>query len=131
MFKCLHHIRFISICFVGAHVSFVLFVCIYVYRCQTPFHYQTYVSFTIVTIGALEEQELLTGPKHIRLPPLFCGDRIALSIVLCIVISITVFVCVSFSIAIRFVLRITVSAYPFGIFIMLLQIEHTPPSPQC
>jgi hypothetical protein len=54
VFKCLHDIRFffIPICFVGAHVLIMLFVFIYVYRCQTQFPYQTYVSFTIVTIGA-------------------------------------------------------------------------------
>jgi hypothetical protein len=54
VFKCLQHIRFVfsPICFVGAHGFIVLFVFIYVYRCQTQFPYQTYMLFTIVTIGA-------------------------------------------------------------------------------
>jgi hypothetical protein len=36
----------------GAHVLIVLFVFIYVYRSQTWFPYQTYVSYTIAMIGA-------------------------------------------------------------------------------
>ena len=80
----------------GAHGLIVLFVFIYVYRCQTRFPYQTYVSFTIATIGATRRTGTAYRPKLIRLPPLFCGVCITLSIVSCNVISIIVFVFVSF-----------------------------------
>ena len=54
MFICLQAIRFVFtlICFVGVHALIVLFIFIYVYRCQTQFPYQTYVLFTIAMIGA-------------------------------------------------------------------------------
>jgi hypothetical protein len=44
-----------------------------VYRCQTRFPYQTYVLFTIAMIGATRGTGTAYRPKHIRLPPLFCG----------------------------------------------------------
>ena len=127
VFKCLLDIR-VVFALVGTHVLFVLLVFIYAYRCQPRFPYQTYVSFTIVTIGPLKEQEQLTGPKNIRLPPLFSGVRTVLSIVLYSILSIVVFVFVCFfSIDIMRFLRITASDYPFCIFTILLQIEHPPP----
>ena len=51
----------------------MLFVFIYAYWCQTRFPYQTYVLFTIVTIGVTRGTGTAYRPKHIRLPPLLCG----------------------------------------------------------
>ena len=68
----------------GAHVLIVLFVFIYVYRGQTWFPYQTYVSYTIAMIGATRwtgtaywsethtfTPVVLWSWYYIRLPPLF------------------------------------------------------------
>ena len=126
----------------GAHGLIMLFVFIYVYRCQTLFPYQTYVSFTIAMIGATRGTGTAYRSKLIRLPPLFCGVCITYVYPRCLVefvlhtftpvvswslyYSINSFVlyrslflslCL-FSIAIMCVLRMTASDYPFCIFII-------------
>jgi len=74
---------------------------------------------------SIEDQELLTGPKHIRVPQLV--EFVFLYQSFCAVLYRSLFLSVClFSIAIMCVLRITTSDYPFDIFIIVLQIEHTP-----
>jgi hypothetical protein len=69
----------------GAHGLIMLFVFIYVYRCQTLFPYQTYVSFTIAMIGATRGTGTAYRSKLIRLPPLFCGVCITYVYTRCLV----------------------------------------------
>ena len=61
------------------------------------------------------EQELLTLPKHLSSPPVFSGNRVALSFVFCVVFCRSSFVLCHLSIVLS-VLRFTISDCPFGIF---------------
>jgi hypothetical protein len=67
----------------------------------------------------LVEQELLTFPEHLSLPPVFCGVRVTRSLIFSVEFCRSFFVILSFfllTIVLFFRLRFTASAYPCDIF---------------
>ena len=72
----------------------------------------------------LVEQELLTLPEHINLPPVFSGIYVTRSLVLCVYFVDRCLSFCPFVLVLSVLLRFTDSDYPFGIFnLCLLQIE--------
>ena len=67
---------------------------------------------------SLVEQELLTLPRHLGLPPVFSGVRVTRSLIsyVCFVYVVCPFVLFPLIIVLSVLLLYTDSDYPFGIF---------------
>jgi hypothetical protein len=78
----------------------------------------------------LVEQEQLTLPQHLSLPPVLSGVRVTRSLLLC-VCFVDLFVLFLLDIVLSVLLRYTDSDYPFGIFklfqltIIIISLVHT------
>ena len=78
----------------------------------------------------LVEQEQLTLPQHLSLPPVLSGVRVTRSLLLC-VCFVDLFVLFLLDIVLSVLLRYTDSDYPFGIFklfqltIIIISTVHT------
>jgi hypothetical protein len=74
------------------------------------------------TTGVISERELLTLPENLSSPPVFCGVRVARSLVLCVMFCRSLFVLLYFFFwplcCLSFDLRILIT--PFGIFKLFL-----------
>jgi hypothetical protein len=60
------------------------------------FYYLFWCHLKVTRRVAIVEQELLTLPEHLRSPRLFCGVRVARSLVFCVVFCRSLFVLLSF-----------------------------------
>jgi len=69
----------------------------------------------------LMEQELLTLPEHLISHPVFSGVRVARSLLLCVMLSISLIALNLLTIVLSGFLRFTYSDYPFCIFKFVLQ----------
>ena len=80
---------------------------------------------TVTRRVSLVEQELPTLPERLSSPSVFCGVRVARSLVFCLVLWRSLFVLLSFfllAIVLFVLLRFTGSDYPFGVFKLFLFI---------
>jgi hypothetical protein len=66
------------------------------------------------------EQEQVTIPEHLSSLHVFCGIRVARSLVFCVMFRRSLFVLFLLYIVLSVLVRFTASDYPFGIFKLFL-----------
>ena len=81
------------------------------------FYYLFWCHLKVTRRVAIVEQELLTLPEHLRSPRLFCGVRVARSLVFCVMFFGSLFVLFHLAMVLS-VLRFMASGYFVGIFIL-------------